>query len=457
MSRFKKIWIAAVVIFLILLTAAWLWWAHVAHERLQAAIAEIAALHEPVYASDLDFSPLPDNRNSAFYYRAALAAMSTTISSPSASSLVYSGYPPFPPAWHQMMDQAMAADAAVFPLVRSARKFEVADWGTRLGSDGKFPSSILNYISGMRDLAWLLADAAEDAHLRSDDARAIQYVFDLLHLADALGQRGFVIGQLVDVGIEAMAMDRIQVIAPDLQIQGDSNTPNAASHADVEQLINQLLDDQQESNRRKESMMAERVLAFDQMLIVRNKATILRPMLDLDAIRVLQDDESIVRAASQSNYPAARALYSPGVASQTPSQIRLSRVVSYRAGQFGRVVDTEFRGVGTRRLAAVSLAVRLYRLDQGRWPANLNALVGKYLPRVPEDPFYATHQLIGYVLLRAPNGGDRPMVFFDPRGVPDLGGPPNSPCVGWIDIDSRQWRDLSDWWLRPATTKKATP
>ncbi|HEX4056138.1 MAG TPA: hypothetical protein VHX86_17895 [Tepidisphaeraceae bacterium] len=448
--KIKPIAIAAAFVALIL---AWVSWAYIAHLRLQKAIAEISARHEPVYISDLDFSPIPNNRNAAFYYLSAIAAMSNIIVSPSYSNLVYSGYPPFPPAWYQMMGHAMTADQAVFPLVRTARAFEAADWGARPGPPGSSLSSIIppNYLSPTRQLACLIGDAIEYAHLRSNDAEAIRYTFDLFHLADCVDQRGFLIGELVGVGIKAIAADRIQAIAPDLQVQGDSDARHAAPRAAVMQLINHLLDDKQELRSRKEAMIAERALDFDHAMLVRDKATVLRPMLDLDAVRVLGKSEHLVQAMSQSNYPAAMAL--DGAAYANSNAIRLSRMGSETVAHPTQLIQIEFRSVAERRVTAVSLAVRLYRADHGQWPASLKILVGQYLPSVPEDPFSATHQPIGYAVLRAPNGSVRPLVYFDPNGVPSVSRPPNSPCIGWVSSSARQWRDLSLWWLPAPATK----
>jgi hypothetical protein len=45
------------------------------------------------------------------------------------------------------------------------------------------------------------------------------------------------------------------------------------------------------------------------------------------------------------------------------------------------------RQLARRRMAAVALAMRLYEVDHGHWPAKLENLVPKYLPAVPDDPF----------------------------------------------------------------------
>jgi hypothetical protein len=50
------------------------------------------------------------------------------------------------------------------------------------------------------------------------------------------------------------------------------------------------------------------------------------------------------------------------------------------------VSESYRRGVGNLRSALAAVAVERYRLDHGRWPDTLNALVPEYLAAVPTDP-----------------------------------------------------------------------
>ena len=84
----------------------------------------------------------------------------------------------------------------------------------------------------------------------------------------------------------------------------------------------------------------------------------------------------------------------------------------------------------SRRIAAVALAVRLYRADHaGRWPESLGELVPTYLPAVPIDPFAAGGRPLRY--LRDTPGWDIPPAlaaaessYIPPPGTgPFLGGP----------------------------------
>ena len=71
-------------------------------------------------------------------------------------------------------------------------------------------------------------------------------------------------------------------------------------------------------------------------------------------------------------------------------------------------------------MAAISLAVNMYRADHNHWPPDLNSLVPNYLAFVPDDPFYAIPHPIGYVVLH----GSRPLAFCDSNGVPSASPPP---------------------------------
>ncbi len=107
------------LIFFTVLIIGWLVWSYIAHRRLEAKIDELIAHHEPVYYSDLDFSPIPDKENAAFYYQSAIAAMSNTVLSPASSNFTFPDHPPYPAQWHSMVDQAVAANQQSLALARA--------------------------------------------------------------------------------------------------------------------------------------------------------------------------------------------------------------------------------------------------------------------------------------------------------------------------------------------------
>jgi hypothetical protein len=120
-----------------------------------------------------------------------------------------------------------------------------------------------------------------------------------------------------------------------------------------------------------------------------------------------------------------------------------------------RVIETMRRVQGDRRMAAVSLAIAMYRSEHsGQWPDSLDALVPDYLPFLPNDPYSPPKHPIGYAKKQGtlPDGSDRVMLFTDPGGPNDPDLSPN-PTYGWqwmwrngkrVEM-ARQYRDLRRW------------
>ncbi len=439
------------------LILCWILWAYVAHQRLEAELDSISAAHEPVYSGDLNVPATPDAENAAHYYKLAFPLISGTAVCPSASNLSYAGYPPYPTIWHQMADQAVAADGPALALARQARAFDRTDWGNA--------GFQLNYLSPARNLANLLADGALAAHFHNDDAEAYERIFDLLHLADCVQKRGLLIGRLVDIGIEALAFDRIDVMAIDLHLKGQARASVGVNRADVMNLIRRLLDDSQEIQRTHETLLAERVATLDSARNLYARSTVLRPMAELATVHYLNDYTVVLRAAENPNFYDAQAMISSIALVQSnstgadPNPVRFSRFPGIFMGATPRYLEIEYKISYERRVAAVALAANLYRLDHGHWPPNLQALVAVYLAGVPEDPFCPNHRPMGYLLLTLPGGVERPLLFSETSGFATSDTAPATPCFGWQPVrprSTRQWRDISDWWLRPAPSPAQT-
>jgi hypothetical protein len=120
-----------------------------------------------------------------------------------------------------------------------------------------------------------------------------------------------------------------------------------------------------------------------------------------------------------------------------------------------RSLTMGWTGEADRRVAAIALAIRLYRADHLRWPSSLRELVPAYLREVPADPF-SPGAPIGYVVRKgaAPGGQDRPLLYFNYTGDPQQAPLPSEPSLErpthWsIDMGPQhfdQWRDLSRWY-----------
>jgi hypothetical protein len=141
-----------------------------------------------------------------------------------------------------------------------------------------------------------------------------------------------------------------------------------------------------------------------------------------------------------------------------PTIPRHSRWFAYSSDR-ARYFETNFRVVMERRVTAVNLAAQLFRADHGHWPRGSEDLVPAYLPAIPGDLYHDDGRTIGFVVLRGglPDGGDRPMLYFDPSDTNDVI-VPTAPSYGWLmdprpgkRRDVRQYRDLSRFVPPPST------
>ena len=461
------------------------WWGHEADRRLRRTLDAIAADGHPVRAADLTAPPIPDELNAAIYLDRAAAAVVPGADSPSSSALGYNAYPPYPPAWHALSDGSVKANGMAYVLARRARAHEQSDWRTPMPTPTIAVQ--LPHLNRTRHLANIVSDAALRAHLHGDDATALETVRDVRHQARVVSREHFLVSYLVGIGVENIALYKLQIIATGLKIGPDDETappppgspgamsllpatqpaaaPRPASRAQVQQLIAELLDDEHWREAMKRSLADERANTIDTGLWFGRQSRLLRPAFELDVVRLADDYRPYLRAAEQSTWPAAAQVitaagkvtarppakhYLFGVGPAAPANARRP-VINYARllsdsdlqGSGGRVIMQDMRTRQQRRMTAVSLAAQLYRADHGgAWPASLQDLVPKYLPSVPADPFSPQGAPLRYLLARGalPGGGDRPVVYsVGDNGrddTPDASALPPAPHFGWY-----RWRD----------------
>ena len=163
-----------------------------------------------------------------------------TISSPAASNLSYSDFPPFPPLWYKYEKASYPFNASARALMRAARSCKVAHW-PETPAGGK---SNVHNIGQCRVLAMELSDAALYEHLQGDDAVAIETLRDGLHLADLLdgGTAPLSDHLLLAAGIRQIATNRLKVIATMMSFTEDATDHRRVQVRIVRQLIRQLVD-----------------------------------------------------------------------------------------------------------------------------------------------------------------------------------------------------------------------
>lgn len=451
--RWTKRWLLIVGALLLVLAAAWIVWAHIAASRLQAQVDTILARHEPLYQEDLALRAVPATENAAAYLRQAIAALPDLDApgreqTPSSSNMRFKVYPPFPAEWFRLADAAVAASARTLELVRQASACKQAHWGPLETT----PWGTYEIFGWVRQLANVLRDAALDAHMHGDDAEAIARSEDQLQEAAAIEQMrpADVIVDLVAIAVEDGGVADLEVIAPDLRIGSAEDTtfsvnhPRPAARGEVEHLIGELLRDDVPYGQAKTALFGERANVFKDCRSLREGLTVLRPMIDLEAVRLMAEYPSEVEYLG---HPAATRSRMHSARNPKPGDVPYSRYFTYDHSIVGAYQWVVALRVARRHMAAAALAARLFYLDHQRWPRDLAELVPDYLPAIPGDPTDETGGSIQYSILRGalPKGGDRPLIFY---GRPEAGRapdpPPNEPDFESANTWPR-WVDLARW------------
>ncbi|HEV8378279.1 MAG TPA: hypothetical protein VGP99_05480 [Tepidisphaeraceae bacterium] len=442
----------AILALLLLVLVMRLVWGWSVHRELQSRLSAIRARGEPINASEVVHQAVPDEDNAVLVYRKAISALNERVDCPRNSNLEYPDYFPRPPKWMALAEASEKAQSSVFPLVRSARQRQRAQFATSFSEQAE-----LRYLGQLRDLANVINDGAEYSHLRGNDAEAIERLLDSLHLSRALAADDYLVSYLVAIGIDASTCHSIMLIASDL----------SAAPENIRSLIDQLLDEKAHRDALKRTLINERVRQIHSYVRSSRDHWVLAPLADRDLIRELPNLELILHAADCPDFAQAQKFLqrcqwdippqsTRFVIFPSPTMIpRYSRWF-YDSVDFSPQVERCYRVLAERRLTAISLACRLYRDEHGQFPQNLQQLVPKYLPAIPTDPFFSDGRPIGYAIKThtAPLSGRRPVLYFDPGGGDIVLKP--EPLYDWYVLpiggaSVRQYRDISR--FAPASAK----
>ena len=411
---------------LVAMTALWFAWAAVARHRMARALAD-----RPAVAVD------PSAAGDPAAWPAALAAVSTTVDCPSNSADVYDDAPPFPPAWWAAAAASERANASALRLARAAAN----------GVPAAVSSTGMN---ASRALANVLADSAVRAHFdpdHPDDDLCLDRLGDVFALTDAVDRSPGYISRLVAWGIRNLAVERLLVVAPDLNV----GSPASPRRRRVEGVIARLLVAPPPLDRGR-SQRDETTSILANLSTAAEVNPGLAPLAHLTAVRAVRFEAVVTAAAAQPDAVATSAAMDAdptGWASLArvgrPDLVRLSWLYDYdMAGQPGRLLRVAWVSEADRRAAAVALAVRAYRSDHGRWPATL----ADAMDAVPRDPLAAGGPPVGYVVRSTPQG-DRPLLFLGRRDFdPTTAALPLTPSFevnGNSGAETTMWFDLSRW------------
>jgi hypothetical protein len=483
-------------------------WGWEAERRIAAADGQWAARVRAAGVSQPEFRPAAGADNGVDAIMDAAAALDRKAWSPSNGSADFpAAYTPYSPGWHEMARASVAANGKALTLARRARQYRRFDWGTGLVLNG--PDDLYHRLNEVRALTNTLGDAAEYAHEAGDDVAALETVRDARHISTGLREKPMIVSDLVGIAVEAVALARLNEIAPGLRIAPENDRDALAANTDaaraaalslpgkvkprrrvtpanVRALIDELLDDGPRNRRSARAVAGERATLQEMAADPHNTRWLVRPMWRLDALRVDDVLGANVESAAQPSWPTgldtlraarsrlpvvpapAMSLFRPATPTTRGARrppIDFPRLLSqdFSGGlASGRAVEQNWRVAMERRLAAVGLAVQLYRAEHWRWPGSMGELVPKYLPRVPQDPMAIDGSGVRYMLVRGglPGGGDRPIAYsagadgaFDTLKGPRV---PKLPMYSWTSGAGDQWRDLARWQSPAPATAPST-
>jgi hypothetical protein len=392
-------------------------WAAIARHRLTVDLSQLRAAGEPVTPADLPVDDVADDRNASLDYKAAAALVDEDR-----------------PAWFRWYD--LTRDGYTFPLAPAeadALRALVVDNGPALtrvaASRGKqigtwhdgFAPPLLQAerqfdLNGSRSLANLINLAALSAHAGGDDAAAAAYLLDSCRLADAAERRPSCVAHLVAVGIWSVAANAVDRIGPELRV----GSPGGASRAQVDELINRLTDERGAQAGARLAWATQRMAYLESLGGVAAAgsfhAYINAPVVLGDARLLTAYLSRLERAGSAVDWPAAQRQLPAELDAEVDEHPGWHPFTSIVLPALRRDTILDFRCLTERRLAAVGLAVRVWKLGHdGRLPPTLAALVPAYLAAGPADP------MSGRLLLYR-STGPNPIVYSVGQNGRDDGG-----------------------------------
>lgn len=390
---------------LVMLCVLRFWWGHEAQRRIERIASAAHARGEPVSQNDLKELSIPDAENAAVPIAAAIGQLKIggnivfpeptngDAAAPLASEL-------------SDLDSMIGRYQSEIKLVRSARSRPSVVYPDATASSPLAPRNAeFNYY---RVLSQILVLAANDEFAKGSDGAAVEYAHDAILLGDTFDRADqYPASHLVALAIDDLDLDFLQQVAMGISI---SNRPGqGASPVQVRSLIAALNDESAFSGGAIRASESEGMIAINfpplsgltegRPLIDK----ILRPMEEFNGARIDEFESANAQAYGQTTFAAARSKLRNLAVGKQPAIGKLARNVAPFAYPPIAPIRVHFKTLVERRIAAITLAIRLYTFDHdGRLPTSLSELVPAYLPAVPRDPFDPADGTIRYLPTRNP-------------------------------------------------------
>lgn len=407
---------------MIVMVVSFLIWRDYSESQLKTAIDRITATGEPLFPDDFHTPTIPDDENAALLYEKAAKLIAD--SGASRSSLINKclDFPKNNDAFVSTCGALVASHAEALALVREAQSRPGVSWSIQIKSpliDLGLPE-----LSDVRSLAKLLRIRAKLEHMHNNDGEVVRSLEEIIALSAAVDQQPSLVAHLVALSIEAQALYLIEAIGARLSILDSEDLANdrSADRAKLERLIDGLFDDNSLDAGIVRTLQFERAMQLDVVQLVSSGRGTLSDLLNLqsdsedpfgvqvpfvalfnlDGVTMLEHMTHQINAMQSGSFPGYREHLDscPVPPWDRPAnrfeKVRhvLSRIL---VPSLNRAVLLHFRLLSHRRMAATSLAIRLYEFDHGHRPRTLDALAPDYLPAVPADAM-SSNGVIQYLL-----------------------------------------------------------
>lgn len=353
------------------------------HWRLERALDRLRRAGEPVVRADFARPPSNDPNNPVPRWRAAGDAVdSTGVILPSEQ---FDDWPPKLPLTSEdaaRLNRVVRENATPLSLAAAASRLHGrAEWNIPVSDSRDLLSDGLAKQQGA--LSEILDAAALDAHLRGNDAEAVDRVEELLAQQRAVYSLPTLVDHLAADGIGERTCRTLDRILPTLRIG-----PGGVDPSRVHALIFDLLDERAVRRSETPALEYDRTSLIETVTTVVPKWNPVRGLLDRDGCLILDRIGRMIRGVREPDWPSCAA--SIGTFPE-PSRLNLFVFV---VTSDRRAVLCDYRLFTEDRLAAAALACRWYAAEHGgHYPTDWNDLVPGHLPRIPADPMAAGRPL----------------------------------------------------------------
>lgn len=341
---------------------------------------------EKILVGDFVTSAPPDDQNAATYIREAIDQLPQDTHQQHLIEVAGSFHPgaeakPF-------VRQYNSAHAQIKALLQRAEACPHVDWHVKWSSPAT--QMMESYLKGQRELASFLYAVGICQHESGDDAAAMQTARELLFLARTLSTGSTSTAHYVAHGYELFGANLC------LKLAAPATAPRHQYLASTAlPLIADLCNDKGRRRQFKAAIEEERLASVDTIThlpISKSQAFFFRYQMFAAANGSLKYFDGPIKAAALPSWPAAASW----VPSQPPnSKLLLAPLMAPYLQVWFRA---EFEIEAECHAAAIAIACRLYADDHdGKWPADLSALVPHYLSAIPGDPFDAELRPMKYL------------------------------------------------------------